>query len=216
MSTDQNPVTTIDEALDETLQGQDWEVLTKRLIAYARYRMCRVTSARNSGNAPEDYAQQSIVLFLEGTRRFSPGEGRTLFGFLCGVVDSLVSHDAEKSRRRDLDGAAEVSIGNDDAEESRVDQVNEEHLRADSFEPDVVSRDHFERFARRLDPRLRVYVRLLAEERYATAKECAAALGTTERAVRNMDRQLSRKRKLYDTCWHEHPHATTTHRAASA
>lgn len=198
----------------EMLQVQDWEDLTKRLIAYARFRMCRVISARNSGNGPEDYAQLSIVLLFEGKRRFCPDDGRSLFSFLCGVIDSVISHDAEKVRRRVADGTVEISIGNNDHDDSRVEQVSEDHLRAGSFESELETRDHLEHFTHLLDAPLRAYVRLLAEESHITAKECAAALGTSEQMIRNMDRQLSRKRKLYEICWRHDPHATRMRRTA--
>lgn len=190
-----------DQTLQRVLEGTDWEDLTKRLIAYARYRLTRVISARRSGEAPEDYAQNAITLLLAGKRRFPASSDISPFSFLCGVVDSLVSHDAEKVRRRIKGGAAEVPIGADDGEDAHGDQVTEDQLGGVSFEPEVMTRDRFERFVSELEPRLAAYTRLLAGGLQSTAKEYALALGTTEKNVRNMNRQLSRKRVRYEQPW---------------
>lgn len=189
------------DELRKLLSDADWDDLTKRLIAYANWRLGFFYSARSSGNAAEDYAQRTVELLLEGKRHYTPSSNLPFYGFLCGVVDSLVSHDAEKVQRRAKRGVGEVPISEQEGDGDREDQVSEANVRdAVEFEPEIIARDRFERFASELDPDLAAYARLRVNEPGLTAEEYARALGTTVPAIRNMDRQLRRRKTHYLAC----------------
>jgi hypothetical protein len=197
---DNNGAGLSEDELAPLLETVDWADLSKRLIAYARYPLARVISARKAGNDPQDYAQRAIELLLEGTRRYRASESGSLFKFLCSVIDSLVSHDAEKVLRQVKNAGTEVSIGSSDNEDASTNQVSEEQLGEASFEPELVAFERFEKFAGDLKPRLAAYTRLRVKECHSTAEEYARALGLTVKDIRNMDRQLTRKRKDYEAC----------------
>lgn len=177
------------------LAETDWADLTKRLLLYARYRFSRHGSASGRyGNKPDDYVQEAVAAFLAGRRQFSLSHGKTLFEFLCGVIDSLLSHDAEKAERR----GPQLFIGNDASGEAAPDEYQEDRLASDvNFEQDIIVKEELEHFVRLLDPDLQAYVRLRAEGIYSTAEECAATLCTTVGDIRNMDRKLRRRREQW-------------------
>lgn len=190
-----------EQALAAVVASADWDDLTKRLLAYASWRLTRFTSAKRAGCTADDYVQQAVTLLLTGQRRFPADGDVQLFSFLCGVIDSLTSHAAEKIRRRTKNGAAEVAIVSEENDDTALDGIGEEHLGAPAhFEAELIARDCFERFARSLEPRLAAYVRLRISGRYGTAEEYAKALSTTVPEIRNLDRQLWRRRNRYDQC----------------
>jgi hypothetical protein len=190
-----------EQALATIVAAANWDNLTKRLLAYASYRLNRFSSAKRSGYSADDFVQQAVTLLLTGQRRFPLNGEIQLFGFLCGVIDSLTSHAAEKVRRRTKNGSSEVSIVSDRVGDAAPDEVTEEHLGAPAdFEAELIARDRFERFVGSLEPRLAAYVRLRSTGRYATAEEYAKALSTAVPEIRNLDRQLWRRRKRYDMC----------------
>ena len=189
-----------EQALAAAVADADWPDLIARLIAYASHRLFRFGFAKRSGNGPEDYAQTAVTLVLEGTRRLRLDvENPSLLGPLCSVVDSLIIHDVERILRRVKSGAAEISIVTAEGDDVAPNEITEERLGSpDDFETELIARDHFERFACSLEPRLATYVRLRVTGRYATAEEYANALATTVQEIRNLDRQLWRRRSLYD------------------
>ena len=64
-----------------------WEAVRQRLILFARRRLGGDVV---DGRAAEDFAQEALARCLEGGRR--KPEGVALIPWLCGVVQSLVSH----------------------------------------------------------------------------------------------------------------------------
>jgi hypothetical protein len=189
-----------EQALAAAVAAANWNDLVKRLIAYSSFRLLRFTSARRSGLGPDDFADEAITLVLNKTRRLNFEGDATLFSQLCSICDSLISHQAEKARRRINGGMAEVPIVTEADGDAPDDRVTEEHLGAPAtFEPELIARDRFECFARSLEPRLAAYVRLRVTGSYATAEEYANALSTTVQEIRNLDRQLWRRRNLYDS-----------------
>jgi DNA-directed RNA polymerase specialized sigma24 family protein len=182
--------------LGQIIESTDWVKTTKRLLAYSRFRLFRHgTLAGRYCNKAEDYVQEAVMLFMDGTRRFPCGSGKTLFGFLCSVVDSLISHDGEKTLRR----GREMFLGGDQGEDAERDEYTEEHLSAnDDFEERIIADDELERFLASLAPDLVQYVRLRASMQLMTAEECAEALGTTVSEIRNMDKRLRRRRSQWN------------------
>lgn len=187
-----------EQALAERISKEDWELLSKRLLNYAAYSLSRYGAlARRFCSSAEDYVQRAVILVLTGKRNFPVSTTVSTFGFLCGVVDSLVSHDAEKAGRRKMD----LTIGSDDGEDAPADQISEDRLpSATDFEAEIVYWDGVESFARIVGPRLGAYVRLIALDEFSTAQEYADALGTTVANIRNMDKQLKRRKDLYEDC----------------
>lgn len=175
---------------------EDWALLTKRLLAFTVFYLSRYGKlARRFCCDADDYVQRTVVLVLTGKRRFPVSTEVSTFAFLCGVVASLVSHDAEKADRRRLDQS--ISTDDDDLGD---DQILDKHLAtSDDFEATFLYWDRVERFARALGPRLGAYVRLIARDEFGSAQDYAEALGTTVANIRNMDKQLKRRRSQYDS-----------------
>jgi hypothetical protein len=173
------------------LRAIEWDPLVRKLLAYASFRISRFGGAAYLRQKIEDYVQEAVKLMLDGTRHFEFNE-QALFAFLCGVVDSLVSHDAEKARRRGTHLSIIAAPSNDDAKgETYEDRI----ASAADIEGDVVLRDQLDTFVTSLpDGRIRTYTRMRASESCATAEEYASAMNTTVEEVRNMDRRLRRRR----------------------
>ncbi|HEX7830367.1 MAG TPA: hypothetical protein VF787_11965, partial [Thermoanaerobaculia bacterium] len=173
------------------IEAADWSDLTPRLLAYTRMRLSRHgVAALGYGREPSDYVQQAVVLFLEGTR--TPSGNRTLFEFLCGVVNSLISHEAEKSRMRGPHYA--INIGVEDAASG----ISEDRLPStESFESGWLANDEMERFLQSIEPDLALYARLRMAKPGATADEYARDLGVPVAEVRNMDKRLKRRREQW-------------------
>lgn len=175
--------------IDET----NWSILTKRLLAYARYRLSRHGSfASRYTNRAEDYVQEAAIRLMEGTRQFEEGTRQNLFHFLCGVIDSLVSHDAEKAGRLHLQTLVCGEYT------SSPNEIEEEHLSSDEdFEDRIIARNELERFMASLEPDLQEYVRLRAAGNLKTAEDFATTLRTTVSDIRNRDRRLRRRRNQW-------------------
>jgi DNA-directed RNA polymerase specialized sigma24 family protein len=178
------------------LQNTDWADYARRLVLYAGYRLSRHgTLAARYTNGAEDYTQEAIAAFISGDRRFVPAENVTLFSFLCGTVNSLISHDAEKATRR----GTQVSLTSNVRGETAANEINEEQLpTGDNFEQQVMAREELERFKESLDRDLQEYVSLRAADEGGSAEEWAKILGTTVSDVRNMDRRLRRRRPQWN------------------
>jgi hypothetical protein len=185
--------TTRDIPIEKQIAAADWGDLTPRLLAYTRMRLSRHgAAALGYGKDPSDYVQQAVVLLLEGTR--APSGNRTLFQFLCGVVDSLISHEAERSRMRGPHYA--ISIGTEDVYVSS--EIREERLPSgESFERRLLAKDEMERFLQSIEPDLARYARLRMAKPGATADEYAHDLNVTVAEVRNMDKRLKRRREQW-------------------
>jgi len=182
-----------DRGIVNLVDEENWTILTKRLIAYTHMRLARYGAyAGRYTNRAEDYAQEAIVRLMEGTRQFASEKPKDLFRFLCGVVDSLVSHDAEKAKRRGI----QLVISNEHGEEAG--EVDEEHLSSgEDLENRIIVKNELERFMASLDPALEQYVRLRAAGALRTTRAYAEALNTTVEDVRNMDKRLRRRRKEF-------------------
>jgi DNA-directed RNA polymerase specialized sigma24 family protein len=171
------------------ITDKTWSVVTKKLLGFAEIRLQRHGSyASRYTNRAADYVQEAVVRLMDGTRHVSAGDENDLYHGLCSIVDSLISHDAEKANRRGV----HMMITNDEASH---DEVVEEHLSSgEDFETQVLMRNELEHFIASLEPDLEEYVRLRAGGQFETAEEYAAELGTTVAHIRNMDRRLRRRR----------------------
>lgn len=161
----------------ELLEQIDWEDLTPRLLLYASHRLSRHAKLRESGRGPDDYVQQAVTLVLEGHRSLSPEAGRSPLGFLTGIIDSLISHDDQKTRQHGTRIAFDQMKGAPPTYE---------------IEGDIIARGEAEQFVSSLNSELQAYARLRLSDKYSTAEEFATALETTVEHVRNLDRRLRR------------------------
>ena len=136
----------------------DWKLMTKRVLGFATARLSRHGSyAFRYVSRAEDYVQDAVALYMEGTRRSAAKDEQELYSFLCGVVSSLINHDAEKAGRRGV----HTSITVDDPESGDVEEI--EIPSGEHFETDIIAADKLEHFLASLDPDLEQYVRLRAE-----------------------------------------------------
>ncbi len=172
----------------------NWALMTKRLLGFATERLSRHGSnVFRYVNRAEDFVQEAVTLYMDGTRRSAAKDEEELFWFVCGVVSSLISHEAEKARRRGI----HTSITVDDPEGGEMVEI--QIPSGENFEIDIMAKDDLEHFMASLEPDLEQYVRLRAEDAGDTAEDYAAALGTTVAKVRNMDRRLRRRRDQWLT-----------------
>lgn len=170
----------------------DWELFTKKLLAYTRYSVMTYGGAVFLRERISDYVQESIRLVLDGTRRVEANDEKEFFIKLCGVIDSLVSHDLEKAVRRGL----HLQLVLDEPADDARDVIYESSLPSpDDFECDVILRNRVDRFIGKLEGHeLQAYARMRANDLHGSAEEYAIALHTTVENVRNMDRRLRRRK----------------------
>lgn len=174
---------------DELAVLIDWDDYIPRLVGYARVKVWRHgAAAARYALQPQDLVHEAVELWFENRRIFEEGTERAFFAFLCGVVDSLLSHDKEKTVRH----GRQISISREGGDETS-DEMNEGRIRAEGdFERDLLFRDNLEHFIESLENDLAAYARFLADTPDASAKERALALGVTVTDVRNLDRRLHR------------------------
>ncbi|HXH37359.1 MAG TPA: hypothetical protein VNN08_01905, partial [Thermoanaerobaculia bacterium] len=179
-------------AFPRLIESVDWNVMVPRLLAYAHTRLARHgRAAKSYGSLAADYVQEAVRRLLDGSRRFEPALSAkvTLFVFLCSVIDSLVSHDAERTWRR----GPHLPIGDD-----QPDEVSERLLPWDhDFTGEVFARDELEHFIAGLEPDLARYARLRAVREDATAEQLATELGISVSDIRNLDKRLRRRRSAW-------------------
>lgn len=84
------------ERLSQIADEADWNELTKRLLLFANLRLAR-RGLRDGTKTPSDYVRRAVSLTLEG-RHFTAVRREALFGYLCRVIDSLISHDADPTK----------------------------------------------------------------------------------------------------------------------
>jgi DNA-directed RNA polymerase specialized sigma24 family protein len=177
-------------SLAEIVSELDWEAWTRRWTAYARKRQCRHGSAAARFlSQPGDCVQDAIHLILEGRRRFESGTLTAFFAFVCGVIDSLISHEASRARRY----RAVALVG--DTDEPMPGEIFEGMLVAPgSSESELLFLDDLEEFIKTLEIDLATYARLRACDSYSPSEEYAEALSVPVSEIRNMDRRLRRRR----------------------
>jgi len=177
--------------LETLLRAIDCEDLTERLLAYGLKRASRYRCAAYVRQKVEDYVQEAVKRMLDGTRHFELSE-EGLFGFLCGVIDSLMSHDAERTRRR----GAHLSLVPAFASDDETDGIREDWLASpEDLESDVILRNRLRTFVASLEDRqLETYTLMRACDACTTTEEYAMAMGMTVEDVRNMDRRVRRRR----------------------
>jgi DNA-directed RNA polymerase specialized sigma24 family protein len=174
---------------DELLALIDWEDYTPRLLAYARSKVWRHggAAARYALQA-HDLVGEAVTLWLESRRIYKEGTESAFFGFLCGIVDSLLSHEKEKAVRH----GRQISISKEGGDERR-DEISEGRIRAEGdFEHDLLFRDNVAHFIESLDEDLAAYARFVANNPDTSAAERALALRITVTDIRNLDRRLHR------------------------
>jgi hypothetical protein len=180
------PIVEMTDGVEDIAKTIDWEDLTRRLVAYAHWRLVRYGGAARFYDEPGDYVQEAVRLFLSGRRQYDPK--LSLFVFFCGVLNSLISHDSDRVRRErgaQYDGVAPTD----------EDDLDEQLPSGHDFEADFLSRDELQRFIATLETDLAAYANKRAEGTWSTAEEFAVALGTTIDQIRNMDRRLRRRRQ---------------------
>jgi hypothetical protein len=181
-------------SLSDLLVYLDWDPFVRRWLGYARARLWRHGSAAGRYELQAgDCVQEAIRLTIEGRRRFDSGTERAFFSFICDVIDSLISHDAEKTKRHPT-----IRTVSSDSDEPQFGELNEGYLAApDDTEREFLFRDALDRFLASLESDLAAYARMRAEEVFSTAEEYAYALNTSVNEVRNMDRRLRRRREQW-------------------
>jgi DNA-directed RNA polymerase specialized sigma24 family protein len=182
---------------DELIAMTDWSEWTERLIGYALWRAWRHGAAAAGYELQAgDLVQEAITLWLENRRRFAEGTTHAFFAFLCGVIDSLLSHDREKTTRR----GKRYSIAKDGGEEPNGDEVTEGKIPArEDLESQILFRDHIDNFIQSLEPELAAYARLFVEDPDSSAADRAATLAATVTEIRNLDRRLHRAAAHWST-----------------
>lgn len=80
------------------IAAADWRELTPRLLAYALYRTSRHRVGRRATRTPEEYVQEAVHVVLEG-RRLPPDTDTSVFMYLAQVIDELIRHDLDSTRR---------------------------------------------------------------------------------------------------------------------
>lgn len=185
------PVYTRDEHLSRT----DWDEVVTRLVGYASRRVRRHgVAAGDYDLQPGDLAQEAIALWLSGKRIFEQGSEHEFFGFFCSVIDSLLSHDREKTIRRGRRQSIGAMAG--DQEGSGV--IGEGSIAAKlDFERDLILRNAIERFIGSLEADLAPYARLVYEFPDASAEDRARMLGMSIDEIRNFHRRLHRWAKRW-------------------
>ena len=175
---------------DELLARIDWDECATRLLGYARAKVWRHgTAGAGFSLQPPDLVQEAMAGWLDGRRKFECGTASECYRFLCGVIDSLVSHEREKTVRRGY----RRSISKDGGDDKENDEMTEGSLRAEGdFEHDFLFRDNLERFIESLHGRLAAYARFVADYPDLSAEQRAEALEITLKDVRNLDRRLHR------------------------
>lgn len=91
------------------LRDDEWDELLERLTHYAlgKFRKCgwrrgdpsKVDWAGPGGTGPDDVALEALTSIIEGKRKYDPEKHGEFTNFLRSVVDSLVSHLAEKAKK---------------------------------------------------------------------------------------------------------------------
>ncbi|MDX2086351.1 MAG: ECF-type sigma factor [Kofleriaceae bacterium] len=99
------------------LREADWDVLTPRLVASARWRYIVATGRCPHGSAAEELVQEAIVRVLDGRRSWHRDDPPELWRFLSGVMRSIVDEIFKKRRRetqrrddQDIDGIEVPSV----------------------------------------------------------------------------------------------------------
>jgi DNA-directed RNA polymerase specialized sigma24 family protein len=145
-----------------------WARAIPRLSVYAQRRLSAMRAERIDA---EDCVQQAVMLVLDRTRRCR-GVGPERF--LFNVIDSLISHEQEK-HGRDVDVVDTAPL----CEQSLIAEDLKRHLLM------------------LLPPDLRDYVRLRVSETCLQVEDYAEALDVSIADIRNMERRLQRRRKLW-------------------
>jgi hypothetical protein len=181
---------------ERTLQGiletTDWNSLIPRVIAHT---VDRLGPSSAHGKSPSDYVYEA-VLHLFTRRRHYPHyrDDLSLFTFLCHTVHGMRTNDLAKSAAE----GQHLSIAADGTEEPAAGELRPDALPATTTGDAAAAAERAEDFFATLEPDLRAYARLLAEERYATAKQYADALHVSVQTIRNYDRKLKRRRLQWD------------------
>lgn len=162
----------------ELFERIDWEDVTRRLLAYTARRLASYGDLRQAGRTPDDYVQEAVALALEGRRNIPVEAAHSPVGFFAVVIDSLISHDAEKRRRQPSVPVDEIDVADPSSD----------------FEAAFAAREEAEQFVASLDAELQVYARLRLMGVMQRAEEYAAALNTTVAHIRNLEKRLQRQR----------------------
>jgi hypothetical protein len=175
----------------ELVRGEDWKDVSRRVLSYAADRHGK--DVKRHGKSYEDYYQDAFWQLVTFQRQYPFGNPKvTVPGFLCRVVDSLISHDIEKNSR---EGAPLSIVSKFDADSKGT--FSEELLPAAPSDDGaaVAAERKVAAFTASLPPDLAGYVELRMDRPFAKAKEYAAALKTTVAKIRAKDKRLRRRGK---------------------
>jgi hypothetical protein len=180
-----------DREVTRIVTTANWDDVSRRVLAYTAAK--HGSDATRSGKTPADRLNHAVMILLERRHHFPHYRNVSLVAFLCSTIDGIVSHDAEKVRKR----GTPLRIVTERIE--GVGECSEEELPAVVEEPrDVIAEKQSERFIAALEPQLQAYVRLRQAEPGWTTKQYAEMLGTSVEQIRNWDRKLRRRRKKSD------------------
>lgn len=179
----------------EMVRDTDWSDVTPRVLAYATNK--HGTNLKRHGWSVEDYfveAYEQLVTFRRQYPYFRD-EKLTITAWLCKVINSLISHDAEKN----VSEGRLLSIVRRVDPESGADQCSEEHLPA--LPADDRAAEIAERKAAAFVAALPAELAAYAEERMdhpdVSANDHALALGVAVKDIRTMNKRLRRRRALW-------------------
>ena len=175
-----------ERVLREILARTDWDDVLRRVLAYTVH----LGPSSVAGKSPGDYVSEAVLQLLTRQRHFPHDQGVTLVAFLCRTVQSMRSHDLAKAASQ----GQHLSIVPEGRGPAGPGEFDSRGLFWAPSSANDLARD----FLASLEPDLRKYAKLRAEERHGTAKEYAKALGVTEQTVRNFDRRLKRRRDRWD------------------
>jgi hypothetical protein len=142
-----------------------------------------------------EHLNDAITQLMDRGRHFPHRRGVTIGEFLCETIRSNVNHLLEAAANE----TRPLSIVSKRKKDASVGTCSEEELPADENEvAEREAQEKAERFYATLEPELEAYARLRATDEYMTAKQCAAAMDTTETKVRLLHRRLLRCRGRWD------------------
>lgn len=179
----------------EMIRDADWDDVTGRVLIYAATK--HGTNVKRHGRSVEDYYQEAFRQLVTFRRHYPyyRDEGLTLTAWLCEVMNSLISHDAEKNARE----GTPVSIVRKLNTEWGAHECSENHLPAVPSDQHAaeVAETKAAVFTAALPSDLAAYAEERMDHPEASTKERAAVLGTTVEQVRAMDKRLRRRLRLW-------------------
>lgn len=162
------------------LRKADWGELYPRLLLFARR-----LSGRDTVMA-EDVVQQAIIKAMDGTRVWDPKRS-TLFQFLCGIVQSDISHARMSYYREHTINLEEVD----------VDNLADHRYDVEPIGPYEVEEIAFLAFLSDNDPKVAEVARLILQEGISRVHEIASRMRLSVSKTEYLKKKLRRLAKAY-------------------